>query len=223
MRVKGSIAALAKLWFPMAALVWAANPAGAQLILDESRFPMPWLEIVADVDGDGFPDRLRTSPFSHDYDIITVELGGNARGEAFRSPPEIFIKLSANRSDGPGIEVTSDTSFKIHGGCFACGRSHYRYSYQIAFRDGAFMVAGYSSFSGDRRYLSFETCDVNFLTGRGEVAFDFDYALEEFETDEKPFLMSALDGSFWPESCARLEKYSEPAFLEAYVAWKEAQ
>ncbi len=68
----------------------------------------------------------------------------------------------------PWMEVNEHGSFKIHSENSAIGRERWEQSLTIAYRKGAFVVAGYTFSHYDT--LDPDTageCDVNLLTGRG--------------------------------------------------------
>ncbi|MEM6729579.1 MAG: hypothetical protein AAF618_13835, partial [Pseudomonadota bacterium] len=139
----------------------------AQSLIDETRLPEPWIELSADFTGDGGAEILRAMPFDLDHDIIALTVSEEGRFSA----PRLFA-IGVNRTGEAGLEITSPSSFLIRTGCFACGRMHSEFLHKIAYRDGAFVVAGYTETIIDRIFAVRITCDVNHLTGRAEVRLD---------------------------------------------------
>lgn len=68
----------------------------------------------------------------------------------------------------PALEMNARGSLLIHAQNDAIGRNRWRETITVAYRDGAFVVAGYTYSSRDTLDLdSTMSCDVNLLTGQG--------------------------------------------------------
>ena len=197
----------------LALLLLLASPATlatGQVMLDEDRIPEPWIEVIEDVTGDGQAERLRLTPLSQDYDVLTIEPGVDAH---FSAP--ILLPVWQNRTGEDGIIVTSDTSFTIRTGCFACGRYHSFYDTKIAWRGGQFVVAGYTGRVTDRLFAVTVTCDINHLTGRGEVHVDGE-KMEELAAI-RAYPVRDWDGAP-PAACEAAWAYESDSFLESWTA-----
>ncbi|MEM8591915.1 MAG: hypothetical protein AAGF13_05255 [Pseudomonadota bacterium] len=191
-------------------LLLLAPATQAQVVIDETRLPEPWIEIVADITGDGAPEILRAMPFSDEYDVISIETG-----QAYGVGDPILLPIWANRTGDPGIELTSPTSFLIRTGCFACGRTHSFIEHKIAFRDGRYVVAGYTEVYIDRLFATAITCDVNYLTRRSEIKVD-DTLVKKGSARERYPLAQWVNGS--PPACDAAEEYKSDSFLETWLA-----
>jgi hypothetical protein len=68
----------------------------------------------------------------------------------------------------PALEITGRGSLVITSGNEAIGRNRWTQKLTVAYRDNAFIVAGYTYTERDTLAPgSHSSCDINFLTGRG--------------------------------------------------------
>lgn len=181
----------------------------AQVILDASRIPEPWIEITADITGNGLPDILRSTPFDEDHDIISIKLSDYS----LFIRPQVFA-LGANRTGEPAIEITSETSFLVRTGCFACGRTHAERLHKFAFRKGQLVVAGHTETHVDRLYAIAVTCDVNHLLGRAEIRVDG--KLVDTPQAQRAYPIAEWEGES-ANACAGMSSYTSDAFFEEWV------
>ncbi len=154
----------------------------AQTNIDESRLPEPWLIIETDVTGDGKIDVLTSTPHSFDLDIVTLFVDGQYA--------PFVLPVSTNRTGEPGIAITSNTTFDIRTGCFACGRYHSETLWRMAWRNDDLIVAGYTETTVDRTRALVIMCDVNLLTGYAEIKVDGELRAS---SKMEPVLIPSLD------------------------------
>ncbi|MGV6840425.1 MAG: hypothetical protein ACWA40_09560 [Planktomarina sp.] len=192
----------------------------AQPIVDHDRIPSPWIEVIGDVNGDGQDDRLTSTPLNRYTDIIAIELGGAYGLSNTADIPNHVIAMPANWSDFESIELRSNTSFTLRTGCFACGRTHSRIDFHIAYRGGQFIVAGYSQSTADRIFATVEICDVNLLTGVANVQFED--IVQRYETTDRSFAMMDLKPDYTPQICQKLDQFDD-IFKESYIKDRDAQ
>lgn len=191
-----------------------ATPAVAQISIDEARLPEPWSEIIADLNGDGAAEVIRAMPFDLDHDVISVTLGSGR----FERP--MLFAVWANRTGDPGVEQTSASSFLIRTGCFACGRTHSEVLHKIAWREGIFVVAGYTETITDRLFAVTVTCDVNHLSARAEIRVDGTLLASGVAAPRYP--LAAWDAAV-PGACEVASRYLSDSFLEDWAAQRDNQ
>lgn len=178
----------------------SASPSFAQVMIDEDRLPRPWIDLTADLNKDGRPDRLISTPHSLDHDIISIALSG------LNEP--IFLPLWTNRTGEPGIALTSQTTFDLRTGCFACGRYHSEYLWRMAWRDGGLVVAGYRETVVDRLGPRVIVCDVNLRTGNADILVDGEVRLRP-TGPAKGFRVQDLSNGVRPVQCAQTRTFKD--------------
>ncbi len=84
----------------------------------------------------------------------------------------------------PSLQLAPNGSVQIVSGNDAIGRDRWNLTLTIAFREGEYRVAGYTYAYWDTLDLANNlVCDVNLLSGKGEVSFDGG-PKQTFRTDE---------------------------------------
>ena len=106
----------------------------------------------------------------------------------------------------PAFQPRSDTSFAIQTQQTAIGRSPWVQHLTIAYRNGAFVVAGYDYDTYDRIDPDhFGNCSVNLLTGRYELRVNPEGPAPEYarsgETTARAIPLAELNASFTPDVC----------------------
>ncbi len=68
----------------------------------------------------------------------------------------------------PSLELTDKRALKVHSGNEAIGRGRWHETLTILYRNGRFVVGGYTYVGRDTLDLDYEyNCDVNLFTGKG--------------------------------------------------------
>ena len=131
---------------------------------------------------------LLAGPVASQDAVIRADLDGNGHAETFRllvptDDPQADLEVTgqwqtrlypglgwAGASAGtlPRLELAANGSLRLITENMAIGRNRWEQAITIAFRDGAYRVAGYTYTFYDTLDLdSHGFCDVNLLTGRG--------------------------------------------------------
>ncbi len=180
----------------IAAIVVAVFQGSAATALAEERI-LPWqvLSVVtADWTDDGGMDRAVLYDDGTDDAALAIYVGANGGFERLAFDPDIAW-FGAMWGTMPWLEVSDAGSLLIKSGNEAIGRNRWSQTLTVAFRGGAFVVAGYTSTWYDTLDMENNgTCDVNYLTGKGEVA--------KGEAAAKPFgfAKGALRVGDWTDS-----------------------
>lgn len=125
--------------------------------------------LSGDWDGDEMADAV-TLVQAEDGMADLVVYHGTFRGleKALTLPSVIFAGPMAGQA--PGLEAASATSFRITTEQTGIGRTPWQAALSVAWRDGGFVVAGYTYGFYDRLDLGhYGSCDVNLLTGGYEI------------------------------------------------------
>lgn len=155
----------------IAAIAAAVFPGSVATALAEDRIA-PWqvLSVVtADWTDDGGMDRAVLYDDGTDDAALAifVEADGHFVRRAF--DPDIAW-FGAMWGTMPTLEVSDAGSLLVMSGNEAIGRNRWTRTLTIAYRDNAFVVAGYTYTWFDTLDMENNgTCDVNYLTGRGEL------------------------------------------------------
>jgi hypothetical protein len=134
-----------------------AAPAFAQTGVD-------W-QVESDLDGVGRPEIFSLRDADGSVDLL-IDTG-----------PETIIAPRIAWMGGigqePGLELAPNGSVRLFSQNDAVGRGRWRLTLTIAYRDGAYRVAGFTYEWRDTLNLDDNgICDINLLTGRGEVSVD---------------------------------------------------
>ncbi|MDF0601186.1 hypothetical protein P1J78_10640 [Psychromarinibacter sp. C21-152] len=133
-----------------------AAPALAQAVVDSS---------LSDLNGDGLRERftLLHYPGADTVDLI-VEDTGTGRVTARD------IAWTGGIGQQPDIDVAPNGSIRLHSRNESIGRNRWVQTLTIAYRDGAYRVAGFTyEFYDTLNPDAAGSCDLNLLTGRGFV------------------------------------------------------
>lgn len=153
---------------PALALLALALPAAADGWPDGA----PVAALSGDWNGDGLPD-LAVLSEGADTALadLTIYHGGGRRLSPVLSVPGAAFS-GPMHGQAPGLTARTATSFVIASEQIAVGRSPWTQDVTVAFRDGAYVVAGFTHGFYDR--LDPErggNCDVNLLTGGWEAGY----------------------------------------------------
>ncbi len=145
---------------PVAALVLAASPAMAG----------PLANLSGDLNGDGLADRARLveSPEGGDADLLILA-GRPDGGEDLALRAERLVWVGGVGQQ-PGLRITEGGSLQVTSMNEGIGRDRWYQTLTIAWRDGVFVLAGFTySWYDTLDPANAGSCDVNLLTGRGEL------------------------------------------------------
>ena len=121
--------------------------------------------LSGDWNGDEMPDAVllvQADGGNADIQVFTGDFRGLT--PLYTVPAVVFAGPMAGQS--PGLVALTDTSFGITTEQIGIGRTPWSSQLTVAFRDGEFLVAGYTYDFYDRLDLShYGHCDVNMLTG----------------------------------------------------------
>ncbi len=141
-------------------LVLAASPALAA----------PIASLSADLNGDGLSDRaqLVETPEGGDADLVIYTARPDGGEDlAVRAEKLVWVGGIGQK---PGLRVTKGGSLQVSSMNESIGRDRWYQTLTIAWRDGRFVLAGFTYSWYDTLDLgNAGTCDVNLLTGRGEL------------------------------------------------------
>lgn len=175
--------------------------------------------ISLDWNGDGSLDAATLTRAAEGMADLTLYRGGGLYGldPVLSLPGVIFAGPMAGQA--PGFAEGTGTGFAILTEQTGIGRTPWFRRVTVAYRDGGFLVAGFTYDFYDRLDLGhFGTCDVNLLTGdyelrvsRGDRQEDGTYgegsAVEELitgRTDPAAFPLTGYTQDYWPEICDAL-------------------
>ncbi|ANT50452.1 hypothetical protein A6B35_11200 [Mesorhizobium amorphae CCNWGS0123] len=172
--------------------------------LADSEPTEPPFEVALDIDADGQMDR---AVIAQDADNGQAELSiylaaGEGKLDPSRKPD--FVKKSLTEERILALESKGKESLVITS-CFGCGANKStEATLTIVYREGKFLVAGYSrdwDWNVHKSDGTVETtlggCDIDFLTGKGIASQDLD--------DGKP-----VEGKFAPIALADWSDDSRP-------------
>jgi hypothetical protein len=186
----------------LAALPWIAVFAAAPMAAraqDEPPF-----EITLDMNNDGQIDRamITTNPDDGSADLSLYLAAGEGKLDPARKPD--FVKKALTEDRVLALEEKGKGSLVVTS-CFGCGANKsWEATLTIVWRDGKFLVAGYSrdwDWNVQKADGTVETtlggCDINFLTGKGVASKDLDdgkpvaekfrpIALADWSDDSRP-------------------------------------
>jgi hypothetical protein len=161
----------------LAALPWIAVFAAAPMAAraqDEPPF-----EITLDMNNDGQIDRamITTNPDDGSADLSLYLAAGEGKLDPARKPD--FVKKALTEDRVLALEEKGKGSLVVTS-CFGCGANKsWEATLTIVWRDGKFLVAGYSrdwDWNVQKADGTVETtlggCDINFLTGKGVASKD---------------------------------------------------
>ena len=128
-------------------------------------------ELVADFTGDGVADRavlVETTEGGEADLLIYAGLPGGGEALALRAPALVWV---GGIGQQPSLDRTAGGSLQVISMNESIGRNRWRQTLTIAWRGGAFVLAGFTYSWYDTLDLDASgTCDVNLLTGRGVLS-----------------------------------------------------
>lgn len=161
--------------------------------------------LTGDWNADGNPDLVLLLQDDDATATLVIHHGDGRQMEPVLTVPGVAF-AGPMWGQTPGLEGRSDTSFVITSEQSAVGRSPWEQQVTLAWRNGAWMVAGYTYSFYDRLDLSHHgRCDVNLLNGRWEAVHGpgDDAAERSLSGSDGPraFPAAELTEAFQPEPC----------------------
>lgn len=162
--------------------------------------------LSGDWNGDSIPDAVVVQHGQGGFADLVVLTGDGIYGlqPVVHLGDQVFVGRMAGQA--PTVMARSDSSFTLHSENTGIGRSAWLQDITIAFRQGAFVVAGFTYTTYDR--LDPEaggTCDVNLLTGGFELTTARAGAMTQRGTgSERAFALSDLTDGYFPSVCKPL-------------------
>ncbi|KEP69642.1 hypothetical protein DL1_02955 [Thioclava dalianensis] len=156
--------------------------------------------LSGDWNGDGVADAV-TLQQDDDYSAdLTVYLGDPVYG----LKPAVSVKSAMFSGQGggqtPTIKALSKSAFALHQEQIGFGRTPWEATFSVAWRDGHFVVSGYSYQYYDRIDPDHQgSCDVNLLAGNYEITLDGQ--TKTGQQDMRAFPLSKLNPDFMPTIC----------------------
>ena len=159
--------------------------------------------LTGDWNGDGTQDAAMLVQNGADAADLVIYLGDPTFGLKREMTVERVVFSGQMGGQTPSLEPLSDSAFKLHSEQIGIGRTPWESAYSIAWRNGGFVVSGYSYRYYDR--IDPEdtgTCDVNLLNGdyvmtrRGQTA--------KGSQDRRAFPLSTLHADWMPMICTGL-------------------
>ncbi len=126
--------------------------------------------VIGDWNNDGGMDRaILVAPENEDHDVgLYIYLHDDANGSQLEIFKPNLVWSGAMWGSTPSLGVNSSGSLQVLSQNQAIGRHRWLQKLTIAYRNGHFLVAGYTYESYDTLDLnSGLSCDVNLLTGKG--------------------------------------------------------
>ncbi len=202
--------------------VLLANPAAAQLIRDVP-FPTVLHELTTDVTGDGIADRLRVFPLNETYDALSIEIGIGRMADDYQVPR--LFSVPTNLSDWPSLDARNDESFLLHWGCLACGSTHSHRTFTTIWREGRFVVGGFSESITHRWTATGFDCEVNLFTGRGSASFEAGYRIHSIRRENSQAIpLTEIGGGHLVRDelrCETPEEWGDDDFREEYLRQRD--
>lgn len=150
-------------WLALA-IVAAAGLAEAGPTADDIR-----AEVRHDWNGDGLSDRAVLAPGEIDLDLW-IFWGAPGGGESLAVRARDVVWGGAMMGTEPSLEVTGRGSLQVLSQNDSIGRNRWYETLTVAYRDGRFLVAGFTHEARNTLDLDYGlACDINLLTGRGVV------------------------------------------------------
>lgn len=162
--------------------------------------------LSGDWNGDGAPDAVVVQHGQAGFADLLVLTGDGIFGlqPVVHLADQVFVGQMAGQT--PALSARSDSSFTLHTENTGVGRSAWMQDITIAYRQGAFVVAGFTYSTYDR--LDPETggtCDVNLLTGGFDLTTARAGARAQGGTGaDRAFALSDLTDGYFPSVCMPL-------------------
>ncbi|MCK0126695.1 hypothetical protein MWU76_20055 [Gelidibacter sp. F2691] len=179
------------------------------------RLTLPLLLVAAPVWADGFATQV-TGDFNKDGiadHVAVVEFGG--WGQA-----DLLLKLGdgletiwvqniiwvGGIGQQPSLKITPHGSLQVIAHNSSIGRNRWEQTHTVAWRDGAMRVVGYTYRWYDTLNLEDSgSCDLNFLTGKGEVSKGQEGQTQVISVKTQAYLVEDWTYDVVPECAALLE------------------
>jgi hypothetical protein len=159
-------------------------------------------EVTLDMDGDGKPDLAVLTFNAENGADLAIYLGhGDGPLDLSRKPTLRKNNIAGNIA--VTLESKGGKSLKLSSSCGGCSNS-YETILTIAYRGGAFIVAGYT-LSWDTRTAAGE-CDINFLAGMGTVSKGIDGRARPLKGSFAPTKLADWSEKHEPRVCSALAK-----------------
>lgn len=128
--------------------------------------------VEGDFDGDGERDYAALTPLGGESGLLSLGVSLSKGGDLF-----VEQAIYDNNSDWAGVgtelQVSEAGSLQIYSYNEAIGRNRWNQTVTFAYRNGQYMLAGYTYSYYDTLELdNFGSCDLNFLSGKGYVGFE---------------------------------------------------
>lgn len=187
----------------LAAMIFGALcfPAHAQ---DDPRPGQLIAVLSGDWNGDGAPDAAVVQHGQAGFADLVVFTGDGIYGlqPVVHLGDQVFVGPMAGQA--PTLTARSDTSFTLHSENTGVGRNAWTQDITIAYRQGGFVVAGFTYMTYDRLDPDAGgTCDVNLLTGGFELS-RADAQTERGTGADRAFALSELTDGYFPSVCMPL-------------------
>lgn len=159
--------------------------------------------ITGDWNGDDVPDAAMLVQNGVDAADLVIYLGDPVFGLKEKLRVERVVFSGQMGGQTPSLRPVSDTAFKLHSEQIGIGRTPWESDYAIAWRNGGFVVSGYTYHYYDR--IDPEdtgSCDVNLLSGGYVMAKGKQRA--EGMQDRRAFPLNTLRADWMPMICTGL-------------------
>jgi hypothetical protein len=173
------------------AMALSVGPAGAEVLVPTKDV----LDVItAEWNEDGAADRAVLVANEDAFDLY-IFLSTDAVDERALAVEALGLGWrGAMWGTQPALDLTDRQALKVHSGNEAIGRNRWQETLTILYRQGRFVVGGYTYVARDTLDLDYQyACDVNLFTGKGVFngqAFTTDAAgavpVEIWSTDEAP-------------------------------------
>ncbi|MBV1868588.1 MAG: hypothetical protein KUG69_11895 [Marinosulfonomonas sp.] len=144
----------------------------------------PIATVSSDLDGDGIPDKAELTRSADDDGMVdlAIYLGQNSEPETVAHE----IVWIGGPGQIPELRVSESGSLLVNSMNIGIGRNKWQQTLTIAWRDGAFVLAGFTYDWYDGTNMQNQgSCDVNLLTGKGILSLGEAWVQTRFATNAK--------------------------------------
>jgi len=154
-----------------------------------------------DLNKDNIKDLVTVVKTSLDNRVIILEEMSPAANNSKKKTGNLIatINVGKNNTSFDDVEVNRAGGLSIFSGCDVCGRETMITEYKVAYRNGNYIVAGYTLNKADRQTASFSSCDVNLLTGDTELTLNDEKVRKK--GSDRYFNVAQLTASYKPKVC----------------------
>lgn len=114
-----------------------------------------------------------------------------------------LINVGKNKTSFDDVEINSAGGLSIFSGCDVCGRETTVIEYKVAYRNGEYILAGYTLNKADRQTATFSSCDVNLFTGDAELNIGDEKTRKV--GDDRYFNVAELSYDYKPKVCDEIK------------------